>query len=376
LTFPRKEERMSPFYLNRMRTLAVFLFGTVLLGASLVRAAGGQPPKGDGDKTKRTRAYEELHAAELFLIADERAVRNRFTEAIDQLIVLQDQGDEVLGATLKPVGDALRAQLEIPAGQGLLVSSLRNDGPSALAGLKLNDVILTLADKPLAAADDVSKVLRATGENPVPLRVLRTGQPVTLHVRPVYHVTLGPVEEKKTEYYIGVSIDPVGDPLRAQLAVPAGQGVLITDVLAGSPAEKAGVKKHDVVLVYADKPVESPEHLAKLVQANQDKSTTLKLIRAGKPVEIPVAAAVRKVEPTPSQDREAVRVWLLDQQQPANFAFTTGTKLRHTNVNVSGQVTTDDLPQRLSQVEKELKALHEALDRLNETLKTSKTPKH
>src|SRR5262249_13623019 len=162
-----------------------------------------------------------------------------------------------------------------------------------------NDILLTLAEQPLTAADDVAKQLRAAGEKPVALKVLRIGQPVTLQVRPVYRVTMGPVEEKKTEYYIGVNIEPVNDALRSQLAVPAvpgNRGVLSREAVAGSPAEKAGVKKYDIVVELADKAVESPEHLARQVQAGKDQPTTIKLLRSGKPITIAITGAVRKVE--------------------------------------------------------------------------------
>src|SRR5262249_48876977 len=72
--------------------------------------------------------------------------------------------DEPLGARLQPVGEALRARPGLPAGQGLLVAAVRDDGPSALAGLRQNDVLVALADKPLASADDLAKQLKAAGE--------------------------------------------------------------------------------------------------------------------------------------------------------------------------------------------------------------------
>src|SRR5439155_26214130 len=130
--------------------------------------------------------------------------------------------------------------LASPAGQGLLVASLRGDGPSALAGLKQNDILLTLADKPQAAADDLTRFLKAAGESAVPLKVLRAGKPVALQIRPIYRVTLGPATERKNEYYIGVSLEQLDAALRGQLALPANQGVLINDVVSGSPAEQAG----------------------------------------------------------------------------------------------------------------------------------------
>jgi C-terminal processing protease CtpA/Prc len=279
---------------------------------------------------------------------------------VDDVLVAtaQDQADELLGAALQPVGDVLRSQLEVPAGQGLLVASLRADGPSARAGLKSNDILLTLADKPLAAAEDLGKHLKAAGEAAVPLKVLRAGKPLTIQVRPVYRVTLGPAAQQKTEYYIGVSIEGADDALRTQLALPAGQGVVITDVQGGSPAEKAGVRKNDVVLELGGKPVDSPENLAKEVQANQEKPTTLKILRGGKPVVIPVTAATRTVD----ADRIAAAVQLslinLAEAQLAKKA--------------DDQIRREDLQQRLDQLEKEMQAIRAALDKINETLKTGK----
>ena len=191
----------------------------------------------------------------------------------------RDSADETLGATLQPVSESLRAQLNIPAGQGLLVASLKSDGPSAQAGLKQYDVLLTLADKPLAAPHDLTKQLKTAGEKTVPLKILRAGKPITLQVRPVYQVTLGPVEEHKTEFYLGVSIAPLDDALRAQLALPSKQGVIVSDVTKGSPAEKAGVKKHDIVLELGDKKIDSLETLATQVQTLRDKPVYVKVLR-------------------------------------------------------------------------------------------------
>ena len=49
-------------------------------------------------------------------------------------LVLVDQADETLGATLSALSDVLRTQLNVPAGQGLIVESLRGDGPVRLRG--------------------------------------------------------------------------------------------------------------------------------------------------------------------------------------------------------------------------------------------------
>jgi serine protease Do len=301
-------------------------------------------------------------------------------------VQLVDPVDEMLGATLQPVSDAMRAQLEIPAGQGLLVTGLRDDGPSAQAGLKQNDILLSLADKPLSAAADLTKLLKAAGESSVSLKAIRAGKPVTIQVRPIYRVTIGPAAEQKTEYYIGVSLELPDEALRTQLGLPAGQGVVVNDVVGGSPAEKAGVKKYDIVLELAGQAVDSPDVLNRHVQAAQDKPSKLKVLRGGKPVLIEVTSAVRKVEVNPADDYYHVIRYITTADPAAVYSkyevdlSATG-NLYKTYVLQDAPVARvlaaggDDLRQRLDQMEKELKAVRAALDRIGEALKTDKPPK-
>ncbi|HLJ95650.1 MAG TPA: PDZ domain-containing protein [Gemmataceae bacterium] len=293
------------------------------------------------------------------------------------LFTVRDPADELLGATLQPIDDTMRAQLDIPAGQGLLVSALRGDGPSAQVGLKPNDILLTLGGQPLAAAEDVRKQLKAAGESAVPLKILRAGKPLTIQVRPIYRVTLGPVVEAKAEYFIGVNIDAVDDAIRAQLALPEGQGVVVNDVISGSPADKAGVKKHDILLEIGGKRIDNPQDLAREVQLAQDKPTTLKLLRGGKPLTLPVTGSLRPVEPSAAQ--EDYRVWLLERQlgQAAlkdNLSRSLIT-LRDLKRADSAVGSGEDLGQRLDHVEQELKALRAAIDKVNEALRTNKPAK-
>ena len=305
---------------------------------------------------------------------------------------LIEQGDGIFGATLQPVGDVLRAQLNLPAGQGLLVASLRADGPSFQAGLNQNDILLSLAGQPLASADDLTKQLKAAGDSAVPLKLLRGGKPSTIMVRPISRVTIGPAVEKKTEYFIGVSLEPVYDALRAQLSLGADRGVVISDVTTDSPAEKAGIAKHDIVLTLGDMPIDSPDTLAKQVQALQDKPTTMTLLHAGKQVTISITAAIRKVEASPPQgviqylvtpDRAFNELKLQGGRGVVDSAtFLRGSSdsfLRGSPGDVQNRRDLMDTNlkavQRIEALEKEIKGLREALEKINDTLKSGKGPK-
>jgi membrane-associated protease RseP (regulator of RpoE activity) len=303
---------------------------------------------------------------------------------------------EMLGATLQPLGDTLRAQLGIPAGQGLVIESLRGDGASALAGLQQNDVLLFLADKPLATTEDLTKQLKAAGEAPVALKLLRAGKPITIQVRPIYRVTLGPVGEQKTEYYIGISLVGPNDTVRAQLSLPDNHGMVINDVESGSAAEKAGVKKYDIVLEVDGKPIDSGETLTSQIQATQGKPATLKILRGGKPMTLSVTPAMRKVEATLNPRGFYNLIYLnsiqADSAEPSLLRMGPAQVLRlrrvpqeariadYTDVGLpdvlyktqSAPTDANELRQRLENVEKELTAVRAALDKLNETLKADK----
>jgi C-terminal processing protease CtpA/Prc len=320
------------------------------------------------------------------------------------IAAFHDPADATLGATLEPLGDAVRAQLGLEDKTGLLVADLANDGPAAGAGLHCNDILLSLADVPLGAAGDLPKQLKAAGdkEKPLTLKLIREGKPMTLRVRPVTRVTLGPAEPEKTSYYIGVSASPVDDVLRLHVqvppdghALPAGQGLLVTEVVAGSPAEKAGVKQYDVLLTLKDKPLDRAETLAAQVQAVGAKPATLTLIRAGKPLSLGVTPEPRKVEADFWQAAKNVRFWNYQHgsAQPRQFTFQptwTGEKPevmseylaadrvhatavdRLAKARLSHNAPTaapDSTAKRLDALDKEIKALRKAIEEMRDTLK-------
>jgi len=71
----------------------------------------------------------------------------------------------------------------------------------------------------------------------------------------------------RRETYIGVFTEPVSAALAAQLSelLKPGHGLLVTRVLAGSPAALAGVREFDVLTTYNDQPLKSSRQLKKLV---------------------------------------------------------------------------------------------------------------
>ncbi|HET6370864.1 MAG TPA: DegQ family serine endoprotease [Nitrospiria bacterium] len=65
--------------------------------------------------------------------------------------------------------------------------------------------------------------------------------------------------------WMGVSIQEVTPNLAEQFGLPEPKGVLVGDVLPGSPAERAGIKRGDIVLEYNGKTIENTGQLRNMV---------------------------------------------------------------------------------------------------------------
>jgi serine protease Do len=70
--------------------------------------------------------------------------------------------------------------------------------------------------------------------------------------------------------------------LAKALKVQDRKGALVSGVMAGSPAEKAGMQRHDVIVAFNNRKVESARDLAALVATTSvGKSVTVTVLRDG-----------------------------------------------------------------------------------------------
>lgn len=278
------------------------------------------------------------------------------------LAVIRDPADGALGATLEPVGDPLRAQLGLAKEEGLVVAALAGDGPAAQAGLKEKDILLRLEGRPLGKADDLPRRLKELGEKDLNLDVLRGGKPLALKVRPVYRVTLGPTGKESTSYFLGVSAEPVDDTLRAHLALPERQGLVLSAVVADSPAARAGLKPHDVLVRVGRTPLTTTEDLVKAVQETKGEATPVTFVREGKTKVVDVTPERRTSRTEPAGD--SVRLWLLGQQAHPQWY---GRPQAYPPLHFAAPP--DALNRRIDALDQELKSLRQAVEELSRALK-------
>ena len=83
-----------------------------------------------------------------------------------------------------------------------------------------------------------------------------------------------------TRGWIGVAVQDMTQELAESFKLPQARGALISEVLSGSPADKAGVKPGDILIAVNDKPVtDSASMLALIATLQPGQQAELKVIR-------------------------------------------------------------------------------------------------
>lgn len=103
-----------------------------------------------------------------------------------------------------------------------------------------------------------------------------------------------------TRGWVGIGVQDITPELAAALKLPKTSGALITDVVTGGPADKAGVKPGDVLISVADKIVKDDAGTLEAIAALKPKtSAVLKVQRGSRELSFTVNVGLR---PKPSRE--------------------------------------------------------------------------
>ena len=83
--------------------------------------------------------------------------------------------------------------------------------------------------------------------------------------------------------WLGIASSKIDAVLASQLDLPEGVGAAVKLVMPDSPAEKSGIKKHDVIFEIDGEPIKSPDHLSELISSRKaGANAELSVIQRGK----------------------------------------------------------------------------------------------
>ncbi|ACZ32880.1 protease, Do family [Chlamydia pneumoniae LPCoLN] len=131
-----------------------------------------------------------------------------------------------------------------------------------------------------------------------------------------------------TRGFLGVTLQPIDAELAACYKLEKVYGALVTDVVKGSPADKAGLKQEDVIIAYNGKEVDSLSTFRNAVSLmNPDTRIVLKVVREGKVIEIPVTVSqAPKEDGMSALQRVGIRVQNLTPETAKKLGIAPETK--------------------------------------------------
>ncbi|MDD4052526.1 MAG: trypsin-like peptidase domain-containing protein [candidate division Zixibacteria bacterium] len=163
---------------------------------------------------------------------------------------------------LSDIRDVSRDQLDEMhlSGPAVTFDKILRGSPAASAGLRPGDVIVKYDNKPVADASDFMFRVASTPINTsVPMDVLRDGRPLTLDVtigdrakamETVAERGQQQVPGSDDDFWLGMAVSECSPQLAYRLGVecPESGGVIVTDVLRGSPADNSNIIPGVVVM--------------------------------------------------------------------------------------------------------------------------------
>jgi serine protease Do len=165
-----------------------------------------------------------------------------------------------------------------------VVAEVTPGGPAAKAGVRAGDIITKIDNQPIESKNDVIDYVasREIGSR-VTLGYMRDGRSgslqVTLGELPADRDQIGRVEVRKEE--VGVQLQDLTPEMARFLNLPANtKGAVVTEVVPGSRAAKAGLRDGDVVVEINRKAVRSAEEASAAFKASP-RGALLRIRRGG-----------------------------------------------------------------------------------------------
>lgn len=148
--------------------------------------------------------------------------------------------------------------------KGVVIKTIRHDGPAQRSGLKPGDIVTAIDGTPVATARELQKLVleRQVGQT-IRLAILRDGKPLTVEVKTALQPASVPLASRPAPnlggaLVYGMILQPVTRELAEQYGLSEKSGVLIMEVADDSPAARAGLAPGMVITEVDGRKTTSP----------------------------------------------------------------------------------------------------------------------
>jgi serine protease Do len=117
--------------------------------------------------------------------------------------------------------------------------------------------------------------------------------------------------------YMGAMLREIDFDVQRSLNLPVGEGALVEDIAADSPAARAGVQPYDAVLeVDGARVVDDGDLIRRIAARTPGTTVQLRLVRDGRELTLPVKLAERPLRGDPYDDPDAAPIGARPDQEP------------------------------------------------------------
>jgi len=260
------------------------------------------------------------------------------------------EGVSYLGVDTRDITADRLGPLHLKEETGVEVTMVDQDAPAGKAGLKEQDVILTVNGEKIRSVEQLRRVIRETPPGRIiSLGIARNGQAMAMKVQLAdrnngfadspggkgFHFTMPtmpatpalPEMPSMPDLDIPLSIVVVHSSARSGLmvenltpqlgdyfGVKNGEGVLVRSVERGSRAEKAGFRAGDVIIKINDEPIHDAGDFTHALRSRKDNTVSVGIVRDRKEQTVSLPLPERKQSRDAADNREQLNTYLNDVQ--------------------------------------------------------------
>ncbi|MCG8379583.1 MAG: Do family serine endopeptidase, partial [Proteobacteria bacterium] len=196
-----------------------------------------------------------------------------------------------LGVLIQDVTRELAESFDMEHPHGALIAKVLSEGPAERAGIEVGDIVVKFNDKKVSFSSDLPPLVGSTRiGSTVPVEIIRRSKHKVIQVKISELPTDDSVIASKTDdnsqvdgNSLNVKVKDLTAEQKQELEIDD-HGVIVEEIKPG-PAQKAGIRQGDVILLLNNIKIKNASHFAELIkELPQDRSIPVLIQRRGGPI--------------------------------------------------------------------------------------------
>ena len=189
-----------------------------------------------------------------------------------------------LGISVQDVSDDMAKNLNHKSKSGALVSDVFKGDPADKAGIKVGDIITEINGKPIKDTHELLLIIAGLQVgHKMMIKAIRDGKEIS------FQVTVGERRddqvqagvERSGKGHFGLATQEITAEIAKQLGITK-EGVMVTEVQPGSPADEVGIQQQDVIVQVNRVKISSMKDYTREITKAADKKSVTLLIKRGR----------------------------------------------------------------------------------------------